>query len=122
MINLVVLGGRMTSDADVRKTNSGISVCNFSIAVQKNKDSADFIRCVAWDKQAEIMGYSKKGDYIEVQGKLETSSYEKDGRRIEATTVRAVYISRVQSKKVEVDPFTEMPLKTPEIDPEELPF
>ena len=121
MINKVVLVGRITKDAEVKKTQSGLSVCNFSLALNK-KDTAEYYDCVAWNKTAEILGYCKKGDIVGVDGHLKTRTYERDGNRIKAVEVEADRIQRIYGKKVELDPFTEMPLRTPEIGPEELPF
>ena len=121
MINKVVLVGRITKDAEVKKTQSGLSVCNFSLALNK-KDAVEYYECVAWNKTAEILGYCKKGDIVGVDGHLKTRTYERDGNKIKAVEVEADRIQRIYGKKVELDPFTEMPLKQAEIDPEELPF
>lgn len=128
MINSVVLVGRITKDAEVKKTASGISTCRFSLALDK-KDGVDFIDCQAWRQSAEFMGYCKKGDIIGVIGKLTTYTYERDGRKNKVTEVNADAVRRIYGKKVEVDAVTEMPLETAEnwsqgitITEEELPF
>lgn len=121
MINKVILVGRITKDAEVKKTQSGISTCRFSLALDK-KDGVDFIDCQAWRQSAEFMGYCKKGDIIGVVGRLTTYTYERDGRKNKVTEVVADTVQRIYGKKVELDPVTEMPLKTAEIEPEELPF
>ena len=121
MINKVIIVGRITKDAVVKKTQSGLSVCNFSIALNK-KDTTEYIDCVAWNKSADFMGYCKKGDIIGVEGHLKTRISERDGVKNKAVEVETDRIQRIYGKKVELDPFTEMPLKQAEIDPEELPF
>lgn len=82
-MNRVLLVGRITHDLELRYTNAGIAVVNFSIAVNRNftneqgEREADFIRVVAWRGQAEnIVKYVKKGSLVGVDGRLQSSSYE----------------------------------------------
>ena len=78
--NLVVLKGRLAKDVELRKTPGGLTVGNTSIAVQKDKDSAEFFNLTLWDKVAEAVEKNvKKGMRIMVAGRLATSQYEKDG-------------------------------------------
>lgn len=70
MINRVVLVGRLTRDPELRKTQSGTSVCSFTMAVGRRvstqgQPDADFINCVAWNKTADLMTqYLHKGSLI----------------------------------------------------------
>lgn len=89
-INNVVVEGLLTKDCEVRKTNSGLSVCQFTVAVKRNqKDEqgnriADFINCVAWRQKADYLGeYGKKGQCVSVkQGRLQTRNYDRqDGTK-----------------------------------------
>lgn len=95
-INRVVLVGRLTKDVDVNKTNSGLSVAKFTVAVDrrmpKNSDgqqSADFVPCVAWRQSADFLGtYARKGNLVSVEGRIQTRNYDdKDGRKIYVTEV-----------------------------------
>ena len=77
MINRVILVGRLTQDPQMRKTNTGRSVCSFTLAVSRPKrqnsttQEADFINCVAWEKTAELMcSYLRKGSQIGVEGRM----------------------------------------------------
>ena len=56
-MNLVTLIGRLTRDPELKYSQSGKAFCKFSIAVTRefNRDEADFINCVAWDKRAETI-------------------------------------------------------------------
>lgn len=122
MINRVILVGRITKDAEIKKTQSGISSCRFTLAVDK-KDGADFINCQSWRQSADFMGYCKKGDIIGVDGRLTTYTYERGGRKNTVTEVIADTVRRIYGKKVEVDAETEMPLEMPLNELEkELPF
>lgn len=81
-MNSVNLIGRITKDIEVKKTNSGKSVCSFSIAVQRDKDNADFVPCTAWDGTADNIGkYFHKGDRIGIVGVLSTRTYESNGEK-----------------------------------------
>ena len=81
-MNHVTLLGRLTRDPELKYTQSGKAFTKFSIAVTRefNRDEADFINCIAWDKRAEtICEYLRKGRRIALQGRLSVRSYEKDG-------------------------------------------
>lgn len=82
--------GRLTKDPEVRYTQSGKAVASFTLACDKHirKDSgdgqstADFIRCVAWDKRAEVCGKClAKGKELLVEGRIQTRSYEENGSK-----------------------------------------
>lgn len=95
MINRVVLAGRPTRDLKLKKTNSGTSVCSFTLAVGRNfknkngEREADFINCIAWNKTADVMNqYVKRGSAIGVDGRIQTRSYDnKEGQRVYVTEV-----------------------------------
>lgn len=75
MANRFFCTGRITAEPQLMETNNGIKVCRFTLAVSKKFDrkKADFIPCVAFNKQAEyVSGYAKKGMLVEVEGSLET--------------------------------------------------
>lgn len=81
-MNQVTLIGRLTKDPELKYTQGGKAFCKFSIAVTRefNRDEADFIGCVAWDKRAEtIAEYLRKGRRIAIQGRLNVRSYEQNG-------------------------------------------
>ena len=87
-MNTVVLSGRMAKDPELKYTSGGKANARFTLAVQRTKDEADFINCVAWEKTTEtIVEYFKKGSQIAVQGSIRTGSYEKDGKTIYTTDV-----------------------------------
>ena len=95
MINRVVLAGRLTKDPELRKTQSGKSVTNFTVAVDRprRKDQevaeTDFISCQAWNKTAEyICRYAKKGTLIGVDGRIQTRNYDNaSGQKVHVTEV-----------------------------------
>lgn len=83
-MNKVVLIGRLTADPELRRTQSGIASCRFTIAINrkfKNQQTgeydADFISCTAWRQTAEFVSrYFTKGSMIAVEGSLRTGSYQ----------------------------------------------
>ena len=96
MINRVVLVGRITADPEIRKTQTGLSVTRFTLALDNGKDKpADFINCVAWRQSADFLGeYARKGFVVGVDGSISTRSYEKDGHK--------VYVTEVVAEKVRI--------------------
>ena len=81
-MNKCIIIGNLTSDPELRQTQSGKSVVKFTIAVNNGKDAegkdrpADFITCQAWEKRGETIGkYFKKGSPICVTGTLKTDKY-----------------------------------------------
>ena len=103
-MNEVILIGHMTKDIDVRQTASGSTVGRFSLAVDRfGKDKgADFINCVVFDKKAEVLQmYTHKGSKIAVIGRIQTVSYEKDGRKVYTTDVIVNEIEFCESRKEE---------------------
>ena len=94
MIKNVVLVGRIVKELDLKYTQSGKAVARFNLAVNRdfkdaNGDSqADFPSCQVWGKTAEVMADNlRKGSLIDVTGRIQTGSYEKDGQRIYTTDV-----------------------------------
>lgn len=97
-LNKVVLIGRLGKDPELKYTQSGNPVANFTIATNesyKDKDgkkveNTDWHKVVAWNKLAEICGqYLKKGSLVCVEGKIKTRSYDKDGAKHYITEIVA---------------------------------
>lgn len=85
-MNTIHLGGRLTKPPEMRYFESGSVVTEFSIAVDRRKKKGqekadtDFFVCKAWGSLAEaIAEHMQKGDYINVQGRLEPESWTDDG-------------------------------------------
>ena len=107
MINSVVLVGRLTKDIELRKTNSNISTCTFTLAVdrrfkstQEGAQTADFINCVAWRQAADYLGqYAAKGGIVAVEGSIQTRNYEnQQGQRVYVTEVVADNFQILESR------------------------
>ena len=108
MINRVVLVGRLTRDPELRKTQSGTSVCSFTMAVGRRvstqgQPDADFINCVAWNKTADLMTqYLHKGSLIGLEGRIQTRSYDnQQGQRVYVTEVVAESVQFLEPKNAQ---------------------
>lgn len=92
-MNKAILIGNVGKEPEIRKTQSGISVANFSLATSKKvkgEEKTEWHRIVAWDKLAEIIEkYVHKGDKVMIEGEIETRDYEKDGQKVYTTEIRA---------------------------------
>lgn len=102
MINRTLLTGRLVKDPDLRYSQSGTAVCNFTLAVNRqfDKEKTDFIRCICFKKTAENLAqYQGKGSLIGIDGRIQTGSYEKDGRTIYTTDIVADQVTFLESKK-----------------------
>lgn len=79
MINKMILQGRLTADPELRKTQSDISVCSFTVAWSEKRNEIEtkcFMRCTAWRGTAEFLtNYFKKGQEIVVEGKMSTREW-----------------------------------------------
>ena len=96
-MNKIILMGRLTRDPELRTTQTGKSVAQFTLAVDRpfknpnGEQEADFIPVVAWGRTAELCGqYLNKGRQAIVEGRMQVRSYEaKDGGRRWVTEVVA---------------------------------
>lgn len=101
MINVGVITGRLTAFPELKKTATGISVCHFTVAVQRDyADSggnrlADFVDCVAYRHTAEFLCKNfSKGQMIGLNGRVQTYAYtDNSGIRHKVTELNADNIS-----------------------------
>ncbi|HHT02714.1 MAG TPA: single-stranded DNA-binding protein [Bacteroidales bacterium] len=107
-MNRAVLIGRLVKDPDLRYTQSGIAVVNFTLAVNRRfakegDQQADFIPTIAWNKTAENAAkYLSKGSQVAVEGRIQTSNYEdKDGKKVYKTEIVADNVQFLDTKKKE---------------------
>ncbi len=139
-MNKVYLIGNLTRDPELSETNTGISVCRFAIAVNRNYSGSDgerqtdFFNITVWRNNAENCGrYLKKGSKVAVVGSLQNRSYEdKDGIKRNVTDIVASEVEFLSSKSAsdgqdeEFKPHRESSGKKPElevmVDDDTLPF
>ncbi len=103
-MNKVILMGRLTADPELRQTQSGISSCRFTVAVDRRfadkntgERQTDFITCIAWRQTAEfITRYFNKGSMICVEGSLRTGSYQDRNHSDVTHYTTDVYVDNVE--------------------------
>lgn len=107
-LNKVILTGRITKDLELKETNKGTKVCEFTLATNRpmDREKADFINVIVWDKQAEnLCKYQKKGNLIAVFGEIRTDSYEVEGKKRYKTYVlcnQLEYLSKYEGGNQQV--------------------
>lgn len=144
-MNKAIIIGNLTRDPEMRTTNSGVSVCTFTIAVnrrfvnQQGVREADFINVVTWRQLADLCGrYLAKGRKAAVIGSIQTRSYDaQDGSKRYITEVVADEVEFLNSpgdgnRPARTDDIplppepaenaTQHPSGMMEVDDDELPF
>lgn len=123
-MNKAILMGRLTKDPELRTTQTGLSVCSFTVAVdRRGKEKAtDFISCVAWRQTAEFISkYFTKGRMIAIVGSIQSRNYtDKNGNNRTAVEVLVDEVSFAGDKPATK---TEPNIDDEDLDGEEdLPF
>lgn len=124
-MNKVIITGRPTADPDIRRTQEGLAIARWTMAVDRYREGADFISCNAFGQQAEFVEkYVRKGQKYLVEGRVQTGSYEKEGRKIYTTDVvteRLEFLEKKGSQPQAEEPKEEF-MNIPDGLDEELPF
>ncbi len=128
-LNAATLCGHLTADVELKQTQSGVSVCTFTLAINRpytkeGNQEADFINCQAWRQTAEFIAkYFKKGSSLCIMGAIQTRSWtDQNNNKRYATEVVADRAFFVDSR--EKSPRSEAPapqLQTLPVD-QDLPF
>ena len=106
-MNKAILIGNLTRDPETMTTSSGITKCNFTVAVQRRFANAqgvreaDFIPIVCWRQTAELCSrYLSKGRKVAVEGSIQTRSYDaQDGTKRYVTEVIADNVEFLSSRE-----------------------
>lgn len=107
MLNHIVIMGRLVRDPEYRTTGTGLSVANFSIAVdrdfpgQSGEKETDFIDCTAWRHTAEfVTKYFRKGSMAVASGRLQIRNWtDKEGNKRRSAEVVADNVYFGESKR-----------------------
>lgn len=129
-MNKVYLIGNTTKDAEKNETPSGVAVCKFSIAVNREYKTesgeriADFFNITTWRKTAEVCGkFLKKGSKVAIIGSLQNRTYEdKEGVKRTVTDIIADEVEFLSSNQAEEKPTEKPQAKLEEVDAEQLDF
>ena len=98
MLNIIVIIGRLVRDPEMRRTQSGVDVASFTLAVERDfsdratgRKETDFIDCVGWRQTAEFVSkWFKKGQMMAVEGRLQSREYtDKAGAKRKAWEIQA---------------------------------
>ena len=137
-MNKLTIIGRLTKDPELRSTTSGLSVCSFTVAVDKRKKDkeqepdADFFKVTAWRERGELCAkYLSKGNRVCVIGPVGVKTYQaNDGTTRAYMEVTADEVEFLTSRSENAQAPAPQPTKVDkqtgyeqvEIDTEELPF
>lgn len=133
-MNQVNIIGRLTKDPEVRYTTNQVAVAKFSVAIDRGKDAkgndlgADFPSVTAFGKTAELIEkYVTKGQKIAVMGRIQTGSYEKDGKKYYTTDViadRIEFLDKKETpeKKTERETPEDIPSVFSRLEEDDIPF
>jgi single-strand DNA-binding protein len=133
-VNKVILVGRLGGDPEIRYTNAGAAVANFSLATSTNwtnkegerEERTEWHRIVAFGRLGEIAGeYLNKGKQVYIEGRLQTRSWEdKEGNRRKTTEIVAQQLQMLGAPGGERPPIEE-DVRTDEEEPipeDDIPF
>lgn len=133
-INKATIYGNLTRDPEIKALPSGQQIANFSVATTRQftqdgqkKEITEYHNVVAFGKQAEVIGqYMKKGRPVYVEGRLQTRSWESEGKKMYRTeiVVEQFQFGPMASDRKEVDQelAREEIVREDEIKPEDIPF
>lgn len=130
MLNKIILIGRLVADPQLRYTQSGIAVANFTIAVdrpflsQSGERETDFIDIVTWRRQAEVVAnHLSKGRLVAVEGRLQIRSYDdQNGIRRKAAEVVADQVRFLDRARDGSSPDDDVSMGPPEPEFDDVPF
>ena len=88
-MNRIILTGNLTKEVELRYTPKNLAVAHFTIAVKRDSNNTDFLNCIAYGNQAELITkYLDKGNKVGIDGRIQTGSYEnKDGKKVYTTDI-----------------------------------
>lgn len=110
-VNKAIILGRLGQNPELKYTPSGNAVCSFSVATSdawkdksgQKQEKTEWHRIQVWGKLAEICNqYLKKGSEVYLEGKIQTSSWEKDGIKQYMTQINASVVNFVGSGNREI--------------------
>lgn len=115
-MNRTISMGNLTDDPKITYTQNGKAKAEFTLALNRMKEGADFPRFIAWEKKAEFLEkYCHKGMKLLVEGHIQTGSYDGKNGKVYTTDIICDNIEFCEKKKESV-------MSIPEGIDEEIPF
>lgn len=115
-MNRTISMGNLTDDPKITYTQNGKAKVEFTLALNRMKEGADFPRFIAWEKKAEFLErYCHKGMKLLVEGHIQTGSYDGKNGKVYTTDIICDNIEFCEKKKESV-------MSIPEGIDEEIPF
>jgi single-strand DNA-binding protein len=138
-VNKAILIGNLGADPEMRYTQAGAAVVNFTLAVNdkwtdrsgERQEKTTWVRCVAWGKQAEVCGqYMRKGSQAYIEGRIQNREWEdREGNKRTVTEVVVQNIQMIgrliggsERKRQEEETTVEQPLVEKPAYEEDIPF
>mgnify|MGYP006399700665 FL=1 len=127
--NKVIIMGNVTRDPDLKRLDSGTSVCDIGVAINESwkdkegnpREQTTFVDVVAWARQAETCAeYLRKGSPVLIDGRLQLDEWEKDGEKRSKMRVRADRVQFLGGKSSDNGPAKDESGKDSGVD--EMPF
>ncbi len=106
--------GRISTNLELRQTNSGKSVVKFNLAINRYGDGVDFIPVQVWGTQAEnLVQYQQKGNQLAIEGSIRIDSYtDSEGNNRYSTYVLAQNVQFLDKKPINNNTAEEQPSQT----------
>lgn len=112
-MNKTISCGNMTDEPKITETSTGKKKAEFTLALNRIKEGADFPRFIAWEKKAEIIEkWCHKGTKLLIEGHIQTGSYEKEGKKVYTTDVivdNLEFVGKKEEERSESNEFMAIP-------------
>ena len=131
-MNSLHIIGRLTKDPELRTTATGLSVCSFTVAVNRKKtkdgqQETDYFNVTAWRERGEICAkYLSKGKKVSVVGPVSVNTWEskgKHGASLEVTAEEVEFLSpRSEAQPAQPEPQVDQQTGFQKVETDDLPF
>lgn len=128
MYNKVTIIGRLTRDPVLRMTSTGTANVRFTLAVDRitrkgEEQQTDFLRCVAWGALGQRCNdFLSKGRLVAIEGRLQLSSYEKNGETMPSAEIVTDNFQLLERKQTTGSQENSGPYQNNNQNEEEVPF
>jgi single-strand DNA-binding protein len=131
-MNSLHIIGRLTKDPELRTTSTGLSVCSFTVAVNRKKtkdgqQETDYFNVTAWRERGETCAkYLSKGKKVSVVGPVSVRTWESNGKHgasLEVTAEEVEFLSpRSEAQQAQQEPKVDQQTGFQQVETDDLPF